>query len=84
MFKLYLTSIVVAEIVALAAIEFLAPGLLSLSPRSHCPAHARSGASRPAAGRQPGSQQPLASPEAIVGHRARRFGHDSPRRSPTP
>jgi hypothetical protein len=31
MFKLYLTSILVAEIVALAALEFLAPGLIRLS-----------------------------------------------------
>jgi len=31
MFKLYLTSILVAEVVALAALEFLAPGVVRLS-----------------------------------------------------
>jgi hypothetical protein len=78
MFKLYLTSILAAEIVALAAIEFLAPGelLLYLAPIIPLTLVVALIARRKFGGPAYGSR--WLSPEAIARYRARGPAMDSP------
>lgn len=78
MFKLYLTSILAAEIVALAAIEFLAPGLLIFFLAPIVPLTLVVAlVVRRRYGSLAHSSRWL-SPEAIVGHRARGSATTSP------
>ncbi|HJQ30024.1 MAG TPA: hypothetical protein VJ827_11835 [Rubrobacter sp.] len=78
MFKLYLTSILAAEIVALAALEFLAPGELALylAPTVPLTLVVAFIARRKFGGPAYGSR--WLSPEAIAGYRARGPVMDSP------
>jgi hypothetical protein len=78
MFKLYLTSILAAEIVALAALEFLAPGerVLYLAPIIPLTLVAALIARRRFGG--PTYSSRWLSPEAIAGYRSRGPVNDSP------